>query len=83
MRYGRTDDLYNWSLAFVGIKLLSRISTPILWLAILHVISICTSLYEPQAYLLINEVLQEQSLEFSLMYLDEKQQVKFSLHSDH
>ena len=34
MRYGSTADLNNWSLAFVGIRFLSRISTPILWLAI-------------------------------------------------
>ena len=36
MRYGSTADLYNWSLAFVEIKFRSRISTPILWFAILQ-----------------------------------------------
>ena len=36
MRYGSTADLYNWSLALVELKFLSRISTPILRLAILQ-----------------------------------------------
>ena len=42
MRYGSTADLYNWSLAYVGIKFLSRISTPILWLVTLQVELTCS-----------------------------------------
>ena len=42
MRYGSTADLYNWSLALEGIKILSRISAPILRLAILQAELTCS-----------------------------------------
>ena len=42
MRYGRITALKRCSLATVGTKFLSLISTPILWLAFLQVIFMCT-----------------------------------------
>ena len=42
MRYERIAALKRCSLATEGTKFLSLISTPILWLAFLHVIFMCT-----------------------------------------